>query len=140
MVLSTLGLLSHFPMEVCSFWPASSCQYAYRSVLPLVSKILHQVQFHLCLDFSSLLSASPDSIPVFSLGDMSLFPQLVQPLFFPQFGQQVLAKTCWFPASPTCFLTQSDGELFCSQKGIFKEQPAFFHSSSLRTASQEISS
>jgi len=40
----------------------------------LVFHIPHQVQFHLWLAFPDLISARPDSIPVFFLGHMSLFP------------------------------------------------------------------
>mgnify|MGYP001855354442 CR=1 FL=1 len=43
-----------------------------------------QVQFHICLGFLNPISACPESIPVFFLGQSSLLP----PFFSPQFDHQ----------------------------------------------------
>jgi len=97
-----------------------------RESLLVVFNIPHQIQFRPCLDFSNLLSANLDSIPVSSPCDTPLFPQLIQSLLFPQSDLQVLAKPCWFPASPVYFLVLRDGELLCFQKGIPEEWTTFF--------------
>jgi len=57
-----------------------------------------------------------------------LFPQLLHSFLFPQSDQQVLAESCWFPASLPTFLFSGTRELLRFQKDILNEQPAFFHS------------
>lgn len=99
----------------------------YVPVECLVFNILHQVQFYLYFGFLIPISARTNSIPVFSTGDTLLLLLLALALLFSQFfspHQQAIAKSCWFPVSPSCFLIPSDGELLHSQK----EQPALFFS------------
>lgn len=56
----------------------------------------------------------------------SLLPLSVHFLLIPQFNQQVLAQTCWFPVSSASFLLLGDGELLFSQKGVLKELSILF--------------
>ena len=85
-----------------------------------------QVHFYLCLCFLLVISACPDSIPLFFPGHVTLLPLPVHVLLFPQFDQHILAQPCCFLASSSCYLMLGDGELFCFQKGILKEFPVLF--------------